>query len=487
DSSLQPAVWDRLLRLKPTFFRKYSSGDLLVRLLAVGQIRSQLSGATQRTLLNAVFSLLNLVLMFVYSVKLALVGLALTVLTSIITGISSLRLVRKARKQEELDGDINGLTVELLGGVAKLRVAAAEERAFAAWAKNYTLRTKLKAGSKLIDDSVAVFNEALPVVSSVLLFWFAVLAIQSAQAKGLPGGLNVGTFLAFNSAFGTFLSGVTSLSNTLTDILEIVPLWERAQPIVQGTLESDPSKADPGRLTGHLSLDHVTFRYREDGPLILDDVSIHAEPGEFIALVGPSGSGKSTVFRLLLGFETPISGTVFYDGQDLAGLDIQAVRRQLGVVLQNGIISSGPIFENITAGALVTLDEAWEAAEMAGFGDDIRQMPMGMHTVVSEGGTNLSGGQRQRLLIARSIVLKPKIILMDEATSALDNRTQAIVTQSLDTLNATRVVVAHRLSTIRNADRIYVVEAGRVVQAGTFDELLREEGLFARLAARQLD
>jgi ABC-type bacteriocin/lantibiotic exporter with double-glycine peptidase domain len=216
-------------------------------------------------------------------------------------------------------------------------------------------------------------------------------------------------------------------------------------------------------------------------------VSIHAEPGEFIALVGPSGSGKSTVFRLLLGFELPASGTVCYDGQDLAGLDVQAVRRQLGVVLQNVRIAAASIFDSISAGALVTLEEAWEAARMAGFDADIQGMPMGMHTMISEGGTNLSGGQRQRLLIARSLVLKPKILLMDEATSALDNQTQTIVTESLDRMNATRIVVAHRLSTIRNADRIYVVEAGIVVQSGTFAELVNQEGLFARLVARQLD
>jgi NHLM bacteriocin system ABC transporter ATP-binding protein len=395
--------------------------------------------------------------------------------------------VRKQRKQEEIEGTINGLTVELINGVAKLRVAAAEQRAFAAWAQKYSQTLKIKSGIQRINDAVSVFNEALPLVTSVLLFWFAVVFIESAQAKGLPGGLTVGTFLAFNAAFGIFIGGATDLSNTMTDILEIIPLWERAGSILQSETESDPTKADPGRLTGRLALEHVTFRYREDGPLILDDVSVYAEPGEFIALVGPSGSGKSTVFRLLLGFETPLSGTVYYDGQDLAGLDIQAVRRQLGVVLQNGRISSAPIFDSITAGALVSLDEAWEAARMAGFAEDIEQMPMGMHTVISEGGSNLSGGQRQRLLIARSLVLKPKIILMDEATSALDNRTQSIVTESLDRLNATRVVIAHRLSTIRNADRIYVIEAGRVVQVGTFEELVNQEGLFARLVARQLD
>ncbi|KYC37687.1 cation tolerance protein CutA [Scytonema hofmannii PCC 7110] len=486
DASLQPAVWDRLLNLKPAFFRTYSSGDLLTRVLAVTQIRSQLSGATQRTLLSSIFSLLNLGLMFVYSVPLALVGIGLTLVAVIVTVTSSTMLVRKNRQQETVDGEINGLTVELINGVSKLRVAAAEGRAFAAWAKKYSWRTKIKAGIKRIDDSVTVFNEALPLISSVLLFWFAILFIQAAQAKG-GSGLNMGTFLAFNAAFGTFISGVTDLSNTLTDILGIVPLWERAKPIIQGTPESDPTKADPGRLTGRIHLEHLTFRYRDDGPLTLDDVTIYAEPGEFIAFVGPSGSGKSTIFRLLLGFETPLSGTVYYDGQDLSGLDIQAVRRQLGVVLQNGRINSGSLFENITCGALVTLDEAWQASRMAGFAEDIEQLPMGMHTVISEGGTNLSGGQRQRLLIARALLLKPKIILMDEATSALDNRTQAIVTESLDKMNATRIVIAHRLSTIRNADRIYVIEAGRLVEVGSYETLVKQKGLFARLVARQLD
>ncbi|MFM7366607.1 MAG: ATP-binding cassette domain-containing protein, partial [Sphaerospermopsis kisseleviana] len=243
------------------------------------------------------------------------------------------------RKQEELDGEIDGFTVELINGVAKLRVAAAEERGFAAWAKKYSYRAKLQSKVQGINDSLTVFNEALSMVSSILIFWFAILFIQMAAVQRNPSGLSAGAFLAFNSAFGVFISSATNISNTLTDILEIVPLWQRAKTILQTEQESDPTKADPGRLTGRIALDHVTFRYREDGPLTLDDVSIHAEPGEFIAIVGPSGSGKSTVFRLLLGFETPASGTIYYDGQDLAGLDMPAVRRQLGVVLQNVRIS----------------------------------------------------------------------------------------------------------------------------------------------------
>ena len=282
------------------------------------------------------------------------------------------------------------------------------------------------------------------------------------------------------------MGGVIGLSNTIISILEVVVLWGRAKPILEATSEIDLSKADPGKLSGKVELEHISFRYREDGPLNLDDVNIKAARGEFIALVGPSGSGKSTIIRLLLGFDTPEVGTVYYDGQDLSGLDISAIRRQLGVVLQNGRINSASIFENISGGALITMDEAWDAAKMAGFAEDIHGMPMGMHTVISEGGTNLSGGQRQRLLIARSLVLKPKILIFDEATSALDNRTQAIVSESLDQLQVTRIVIAHRLSTIRNADRIYVIEAGRVVQQGNFQKLSQQEGLFANLMARQM-
>ncbi|MBD2179207.1 NHLP bacteriocin export ABC transporter permease/ATPase subunit [Pseudanabaena sp. FACHB-1998] len=487
DSILQPGIWDRLLRLSPAFFRNYSSGDLLSRVLTVSNIRSQISGATLRTLLSSLFAVLNLALMFVYSWQLSIVIMVISLVMFAITFISSRKIIVKNRKQEELGGILSGFTIQLINGVAKLRVAMAEERAFAAWAKQQSKILKLRSGAQRINNSVVVVSETIPLITSILLFWFAILFMQMSRQSQSPVGLNAGSYLAFASAQGLFMRGITDLSTTATEILEIVPLWERARPILEAPQESDPSKADPTRLNGHILLDHLTFRYREDGPLILDDVTIEAQPGEFIAIVGPSGSGKSTIFRLLLGFENPSAGTVYYDGQDLSGLNLQAVRRQFGVVLQNGRINAGSIFENITAGALATLEEAWEGARMAGFSQDVEQMPMGMHTVISEGGTNLSGGQRQRLLIARALVLKPKIILMDEATSALDNRTQAIVTASLDRLNATRVVIAHRLSTIINADRIFVVEAGRVVEVGNFQQLIAQDGLFARLAARQLE
>jgi ABC-type bacteriocin/lantibiotic exporter with double-glycine peptidase domain len=262
-------------------------------------------------------------------------------------------------------------------------------------------------------------------------------------------------------------------------------LWARTRTILDETPEVDASRTAVGRLRGRIDIEHVTFRYRDDGPLTLDDVTIHAEPGQCIALTGPSGSGKSTILNLLLHFETPMSGAIYLDGQELSSLDIIAVRRQIGVVTQDGKIMSGSIFENIASGGYCTMEQAWDAARAAGLAEDIESMPMGMHTVIAEGGGNISGGQRQRLLIARALVRNPSVIVFDEATSALDNRTQAIVTASLNHLQVTRILVAHRLSTIRQANRIYVIETGRVVQQGSYDELVAQAGLFASLVQRQ--
>jgi NHLM bacteriocin system ABC transporter ATP-binding protein len=481
DTSTQAAVWDRLLKLKASFFRDYSIGDLSSRVSVISQIRSKLSNTLLKSFFSGVFSLLNLGLLFYYSVPLALIATfvaAINIAVTIISGIITLRKVRPLLNQQGL---LFGMMVQIIGGVAKFRVAGAEARAFAYWGRQYRHQLHLMLGSQGIEDNMVVINNILSALTPAVIFAFATDLLQS-QANG---GISTGTFLAFNAAFGTFISGATSLSSTVVDILEVLPLWERAQPILQATPEVDANKTDPGRLSGRVEIKHIVFRYRAQGDLTLDDVSLRVEPGEFIALVGPSGSGKSTLFRLLLGFDSPESGSICYDGQELAGLDVNAVRRQLGVVLQNSRLMSASMFDNISSSAPLTMDEAWEAARMAGLASEIAAMPMGMHTVVSEGGTNLSGGQRQRLLIARALALRPRILLFDEATSALDNRTQAIVSESLEKLNVTRIVVAHRLSTIRNADRIYVLQNGRLVQQGNFEQLAHKEGLFSQLIQRQ--
>ncbi|MDX2213493.1 MAG: NHLP bacteriocin export ABC transporter permease/ATPase subunit [Oculatellaceae cyanobacterium bins.114] len=483
DASLQAAVWDRLLKLKTTFFRQYAIGDLNSRVSGISAIRRKLSGTVLQSIFSGSFALLNLGLLFYYSPPLATLALIVAIVIILFTAASGAMLVHQNRSLTELEGNLFGIVVQLVNGVSKLRIAGVEERAFAYWGKQYIQQLRLMLSTQHLEDVVDVFTTVTPALTAVMVFWLASRLI--APSQGVTG-LSVGTFLAFNVAFGIFITGVTSLSLTFTEVLGVVPLWQRSQPILTAEPEITLDKADPGRLSGSIQVDHVTFRYKEDGALILDDVTIQAQPGEFIALVGPSGSGKSTILRLLLGFEAPISGTVYYDGQDLAGLDVAAVRRQLGVVLQNGRINAGSIFENIASGALITLDEAWEAAENSGFANDVRAMPMQMHTIISEGGSNLSGGQRQRLVIARALALQPRVLLLDEATSALDNRTQAVVSQSLDRLKVTRVVIAHRLSTIRNADRIYVLEAGRVVQQGRFEELVHQPGLFAQLISRQI-
>jgi len=483
DAATQSAVWDRLLNLQVSFFRRFSTGDLQSRVTAISEIRRYLGGTTLRTLFSSVIMLLNLGLLLYYSPQLTLLAVAVALLACGVTIISGFMILRCMRRVLEIKGRFFGLMVQLINGVAKLRVAAAEERAFGRWAVEYSTLLKVELRQIKIQDAVRVINIAMQAMSAIALFSIAaMLILRSAGGSSLT----IGMFLAFNVAFGTFIGAIVNLSNTVTDVMAIAILRERARPILEAAPEVDENKADPGRISGRLQLDQISFKYHDDGPLILDDVSLHVEPAQFIALVGPSGSGKSTLFRLLLGFESPLSGRIYYDGQDLAGLDVYAIRRQMSVVLQNGRINAGSIFENIVTGTRLTLNAAWEAARAAGFEDEVKALPMGMHTVISEGGTNLSGGQRQRLLLTRALVHKPSVLLLDEATSALDNRTQAIVSESLQRLQMTRLVIAHRLSTIRNADRIYVIERGRISQQGTFDELAPREGLFKRLMARQL-
>jgi ABC-type bacteriocin/lantibiotic exporter with double-glycine peptidase domain len=376
---------------------------------------------------------------------------------------------------------ISGLVLELVNGAPKFRVSGVEDRAFARWAAAFSTQKRTAADARRVSNILSVFHASFPVIATALLFYgMAVLSQRQADS------MTTGQFLAFYAAFGQFLGAVLGISAAALTVLQAVPLYESAQPILTALPEAAGGRGDPGDLRGGIELAHVAFRYSSETPLVLRDVSVSIRPGEFVAIVGPSGSGKSTLLRLLLGFETPESGSVYFDGKDLAGLDLEAVRRQMGVVLQHGKLMIGDIFTNIIGSAPLTLDDAWRAAEMAGLDRDIKAMPMGMHTMIAEGGGGLSGGQRQRLMIARAIVGSPRILLFDEATSALDNRTQAIVSRALESLKATRIVIAHRLSTVMHADRILVVEKGVLVQSGTYDELIRQEGPFAELARRQL-
>jgi NHLM bacteriocin system ABC transporter ATP-binding protein len=486
DIVTQAAVWDRLLKEPVSFFRQYTVGDLQSRVFSVSTIRRHLSGRVLLNFISSFFALFFFVQLLSYSLILALVALSVAIITFAFTTFFSVIILRRSPPLLECQGELFGQTVQLINGISKLHIAGAQERAFASWSKNYSQQIKLEGRKRRVEEVIIIFNTVMPTITNIVLFLF-VINLLPATNSTTPAthGLSLGAFIAFNTAFNSFIGGSTNLSNTFTDILQIIPLWKRTQPILKAIPEVSLKKTDPGRLTGKISINQLSFRYRKDGVATLSDINISIEPGEFIAFVGSSGSGKSTLLRLLLGFETYESGSICYDNQDLSGLDIDAVRRQMGVVLQNTQLQAASIYENIGGGASITLEEAWEAAFASGLASDIQAMPMQMHTVISEGGGNLSGGQRQRLVIARALALKPRILLFDEATSALDNKTQAIVSTHLDKLNVTRVVIAHRLSTIRNADRIYVLQEGKIVQQGNFDELTSQPGLFAQLMARQ--
>lgn len=480
DSAVLPAVWDRLLRLPPSFFRQNSSGDLAERAMGLDMIRRTLSGVAISSILAGPTGLFSLGLLFYYNVSLAwgAVGLAL------VLGAVTLAVWRLgARYQRELtgmQGRIAGVLLEFATGIAKLRVAGAETRAFARWASAFSSQRALAFQARSTVNGVAVFNAIYPAMTTLAIF--AMVAWSSARGAAM----STGDFLAFNAAFGQFLWTSLAISATLLATFPVVPLYERVRPILQALPEVAPLQSDPGELRGEIEISHVVFRYREEEPPVLKDLSLHVQPGEFVALVGPSGCGKSTLLRLLLGFERPLAGAIYYDGQDLWGLDVERVRRQIGVVLQHDQLIAGNILSNIIGSLPLSIEDAWEATRLVGLDADIAEMPMGMHTLVGEGKSTLSGGQRQRLLIARAIVSKPRILLFDEATSALDNRAQAQVSASLERLQATRIVIAHRLSTIVNADHIFVIDAGRVVQSGTYAELTRQRGLFAELTRRQM-
>ena len=478
DISLQSGVMDRLLSLPAPFFRRFTTGDLTDRTLGINRIREALSGAMTQSILSGMFSIFNVILLFWYDWKLALVAIALVLFGAGCAGSMSYAQVRHQRKLRDNQGAISGLILQLINGIAKLRVTGTEDHAFAIWAKLFAENKAISMKAGNIRNMLATFNAAFSTLSLMAIFAWIVF-VRSEM-------LSLGDFTSFNAAFTSFQSALLQMSMAVIGILNVIPLYERAKPILEALPEVDAAKASPGELAGNIEISQVYFRYADDGPYVLHDVSLRIRAGEFVAMVGSSGSGKSTLLRLLMGFETPASGTIYYDDQDISNLDIREVRSQTGVVLQNGKIMAGSIFENIVGSSSLTLEDAWEAARSAGFENDVKEMPMQMHTVLPPGAETLSGGQRQRLLIARAIVNKPRILFFDEATSALDNQTQAIVSRSLEKLQATRVVIAHRLSTIMNADRIYVLEKGRLIQQGTYTELMQQEGPFAELASRQI-
>ncbi|KZX60316.1 hypothetical protein A3709_12050 [Halioglobus sp. HI00S01] len=476
--AIQTAVWDRLLALPVPFFQQYSAGELSTRANGVSSIMNILSGTTSTALISGVFSIFYFILLFYYDSKLAWIAAGLALLTIVATLIVNYIKLGYMRKETKLSNELAGLVLQLLESVSKLRNTGAEARAFFQWSAVFAEQRPQVYKAENVSNYLETYNSVLPVLSSILIFW-AVIHYGATDDKQI----SIGQFVAFNVAYGSFLSGMLGLTEAAMSLMAVIPIYENSKPVLQAIPERSIDRQQAPTLSGKIEVSNLSFRYEEDGPDILKSIDLEVSPGEYVALVGSSGSGKSTLLRLLLGFETPSSGNVFYDDIDIDRLEIASLRRQLGVVLQNGSLLMGDIFKNIVGSSPLTEDDAWEAARLCGLKDDIEAMPMGLHTNVSSG--VLSGGQIQRLMIARAIVHKPNILYFDEATSALDNRTQAIVTESLEQLRVTRIVIAHRLSTIVKANRILYLHEGKIVEDGTYDELMKLDGFFAELARRQ--
>lgn len=477
-TAMAAGVVDRVLRLPARFFKTVSAGDFNQRLEALEGIRQLVTATLLNAGLTLVFALVYLVLLFTYDVRMALIGLALTLVYAAAVILTRFAQVAPLREAAERDGKLAGLTFEILDGVAKLRSANAEPRALARWDKAYALERAAAAKGQRVGNHSMAFSDSWEIVTLMGLFATAIL-LASAD---LPPG----QFIAFLAAFGIFQSSFTGFCESVMAIQTARPLAERARPILVTEPEAAAGRADPGRLSGDIQASGLSFGYDNAMAPLIDGLSFSVKPGEHLAIVGGSGSGKSTILRLLLGFEKPLTGSLAYDGQELASLDPSRVRAQIGVVLQSSQLFAGSIHENIRGATNASLEQCMAAAERAGLADDLAGFPMGLHTPITEGAGTLSGGQRQRILIARALAGEPRLLFFDEATSALDNATQATVSRTLDEMQATRLTIAHRLSTVRNATRICVLEKGRFVETGSFAELMAANGAFAALARRQL-
>ena len=482
----QLAGMHRLLRLPAEFFRLRNVGDLQLRFGALDELRGEIQQLLEGGLLRLVLTSIYILFMLRISVKLTALALVVAALILLPTALIGLQSRPLQRHQEEAEGQAQSRNLELISSVSKLRLAGAETAAARWWGQEFQKIVELENALDAKEATAALLNGVMPNLGTLLLYIVITRLIAEAASSPSLNAPNVGQLLGFFSAFGTFIGAAAGFAGLLIGAFDMPVIYERARPILDTAPETVDLKEDAGALQGQIQLDRVSYRYAADLPLVLDGVSLEARAGEHLAIVGPSGSGKSTVVRLLLGFAAPEDGEIRFDGKPLNGLRLDSVRRQIGTVLQTNTLFTGTLLEAIAGGSVVEEEEAWHAAELAGLADEIRAMPMGLQTMIPEGGGTLSGGQRQRVAIARALIRKPRILIFDEATSALDNRTQAIVTGSLEAMAITRVVIAHRLSTIRHADRIVVLDQGQVREQGSCETLMQNEGLFFRMMERQI-
>lgn len=475
DVSVQAATMARILSLPATFFKDYNSGEITTKAQYINTLCTTLVQTFLSTGLTSIFSLAYISQVFIYAKELVVPALCITLVTLIFSIVSSLAQMQISKRQMELSGKMSGMTYQVITGVQKIKLSGSEKRVFSRWMNEYAEEAKLAYNPPKFLLFNGVISTAISLVGTIVMYYFAV-----------QSNVSVADYTAFNAAYGMLSGALMSVAGIALTAARIKPVIEMAKPIMDAEPEISEGKQIVTRISGGIELSNVSFRYTENTPLIIDDLSLKIRPGQYVAIVGKTGCGKSTLLRLLLGFETPQKGAVYYDGKDINTLDLKSLRKKIGVVMQNGKLFQGDIYSNIIISAPhLSVDDAWKAAEIADIADDIRRMPMGMHTIISEGSGGISGGQKQRLMIARAVAPDPKILMFDEATSALDNVTQKKVSEALDSLKCTRIVIAHRLSTIKQCDRIIVLDGGKIVEDGTYGQLIDRKGYFYELVERQ--
>lgn len=473
--AVESAVMMRVLSLPVDFFKKYSSGELSNRVGYMNSLCSMMFDAIFSTGMTAVFSFVYIGQIFRFASALAVPAIVITLLLFVWSVAVAFVQMHITEKQMMEAGKESGMVYALINGIAKIKNAGAEKRAFARWSRQYVKAARYLYQPPVFLKLSGVITTAISLLGTIIMYY-----------EAIRSGVSMADYMAFNSAYGMVSGAFLSLAGIAATVAQIKPVLKMVQPILETEPEVDEGRPVVTRLRGSIELNNVSFRYNDTMPNVIDNLSLKIRPGQYVAIVGQTGCGKSTLMRILLGFEKPQKGAVYYDGKDIATMDLKSLRQHIGVVMQNGGLFQGDVYSNITISApQLTLEQAWEAAEMAGMAEDIRQMPMGMNTLISEGQGGISGGQRQRLMIARAIAPKPRILMFDEATSALDNITQKKVSESLNKLKCTRIVIAHRLSTICHCDRIIVLDKGKIVEDGTYEELLEKGGYFSGLVERQ--
>ena len=475
-NTVEPAVMMRMLALPAGFFKKYAAGELSRKLSLIPAICGSLFSVITGTLLTSLFSL-------AYFTQIASITPALLLPSLVIIGANlalnimiTLTSIRIQRRSIEAGADLSGLTYAMLAGIQKIKLTGSEKRVFARWAAKYKAAVNFAYNPPAFIKYAGVIGSVFSAAGLAVVYFIAITT-----------GMSVGDYMAYNVAYGMVAASVLSLGSLTTFYSGLKPQLDIVAPLLKAVPETGEGKTVVTSLSGGVEVNNLTFKYEESGMNILDGINFKIRPGQYVALVGKTGCGKSTLIRLLLGFENPDKGAIFFDGKDLSKLDLTSLRRKIGTVTQNGKLFSGDIYSNIVISSpRLTLDDAWEAARVAGLAAEIEEMPMGMHTIITEGGGGISGGQKQRLMIARAVAPKPKILILDESTSALDNITQKQVTDALAALKCTRIVVAHRLSTIKECDRIYVLDGGKIIEEGDFAELYARKGAFHELVSRQM-